>query len=180
MHSSKQNNPQHDREPVGLGDYVVREGECLESIAVKHGHFWETIWNDSANQEIRTVRLDHNVLMAGDRLTIKPIRIRQHPGSTETKHKFRRKGVPSTFKIQLLEEDGANTVTRVCDLEDLVRKLHDEVKNLKEEAAKSKFEERIEGMATQLNMHATNIKDFADASTRAPSISGRSSSSTNG
>ena len=57
-----------------------------------------------------------------------------------------------------------------------MRKLHDEVKNLKEEAAKSKFEERIEGMATQLNRHATDLKDFADASTRAPSSSGSSSS----
>ena len=45
---------QMDQGPVGQGNYIAREGQCMESIALKRGFFWETLSNNPNNAEIRT------------------------------------------------------------------------------------------------------------------------------
>lgn len=83
-------------------EHVVVSGECISSIAEAHGLFWETVWNDSANAELKRQRGNPNVLHAGDRLLIPARRPKEESGSTESKHRFKRKGVPARLLLKIM------------------------------------------------------------------------------
>jgi N-acetylmuramoyl-L-alanine amidase len=85
---------------LGSGDYVVQPGDCLTSIAARHGHFWQTLWELPANAELRAARVDPNVLLPGDRVTIPSIQVKQSECATGRKYVFRRRGVPAFLRLQ--------------------------------------------------------------------------------
>jgi hypothetical protein len=85
--------------PVGTGDRVVVSGECVISIAEETGHFWQKLWELPENEELRTLRKDPNVLLAGDRIHVPPIAPKEESVATEKRHRFRRKGVPSVLSV---------------------------------------------------------------------------------
>lgn len=89
--------------PVGKGDYVVKPGECISSIAYEHGHSWETILNDPANQELKRIRKDYHVLLPGDRVTIPPICQKQVSVETDKLHIFQLAGVREIFRMRFLD-----------------------------------------------------------------------------
>jgi hypothetical protein len=98
------------REPVGEGDREVLPGECVISIAEAAGHFWKTLWDLPENRELKSVRKDPNVLLAGDRIHVPAIRPKQESGATDQRHTFVRRGVPSVLRLKCahLDEPLAN------------------------------------------------------------------------
>lgn len=78
----------------------------MSSIAYEHGFFWETLWNLPENADLKSKRVDPNVLLAGDTVHIPDLGVKQHPGATSQRHKFKLKGVPETLSMKLLDLKG--------------------------------------------------------------------------
>lgn len=97
--------PRGTETPIGKGDYVVKPGDCISSIAYEHGHVWETILNHPANRELKEARKDHHILLPGDRLTIPPIQKKEVSAETNKRHPFLLKGFPEVFRLRLLDAD---------------------------------------------------------------------------
>lgn len=84
-------------------NYVIAQGDCIDSIALKHGFFPDTLWNHGQNAELKSLRKDPNVLYPGDKLFIPDIQIREVDKATEKRHRFRRKGVPAKLHLRFLK-----------------------------------------------------------------------------
>jgi N-acetylmuramoyl-L-alanine amidase len=83
----------------------VRQGDCIESIAVQTGFFWKTLWDHPQNQALQAAGREGQVLLPGDRVYVPPLRPKEEPGPTEKLHRFRRKGVPSKLVLILKDND---------------------------------------------------------------------------
>jgi hypothetical protein len=83
-------------------EHRVLQGECMTSIAIHYGFFWRTIWQLPENAEIEQLRGDPNALAPGDVVHIPDLRDTTVTRATDARHKFRRKGIPARFEVQLL------------------------------------------------------------------------------
>jgi hypothetical protein len=103
--------------PAGSGNYEVQQGDCMESIALDRGFFWETLWNHPDNLDLRKARKNPNVLREGDKVFLPELRPKQEAGATEQRHRFKRKGVPSKLRIVLRDEQNRPRVNEPYLLE---------------------------------------------------------------
>jgi len=87
-----------------MSQYTIKEGECLSSIAQRHGLFWQKIWDHPNNTELKR-RRDPNILYPGDVVFIPEKEKKQENGSTEQRHRFRKKGVPAKVRLRLKRND---------------------------------------------------------------------------
>ena len=56
---------------AAMQQHMVKEGECLDSIALDHGFAdWRTIYDHPKNTDLRSKRPDPNVIHPGDKLFI--------------------------------------------------------------------------------------------------------------
>ena len=90
--------------------HIVQKGDSIPSLAHDNGHFWETLWNHGGNAELKALRKNPNILAPEDEVEIPELRLKDHSGGTDQRHKFVRKGVPAKLKMQLflLGEPRAN------------------------------------------------------------------------
>lgn len=91
-------------DPVGQGDWTVERGDSIASIADLTGHFWQTIWNDPANEALKERRENPETLLPGDKVTIPPLRQKTESRETDLIHPFKRKGVPVKVVFTVAEQ----------------------------------------------------------------------------
>lgn len=84
-------------------DHQVQQGDCLLTIAEQYGFLWETVWNHSANAQLKNERKDPNVLRPGDVVRVPAIRLREYGRSTEARHRFRKKSNRAKVRVQVLD-----------------------------------------------------------------------------
>lgn len=80
--------------------YTVAQGDSLPSIGFAYGFAPDTLWNHSANADLKALRGDPNVLLPGDVVTIPDKRPRQSTCEIGRRHVFRRMAVPATLRVQ--------------------------------------------------------------------------------
>lgn len=88
-------------------NYTVEQYDCIDSIALAHGFFPETVWNHPNNATLKEKRKDQNVLLPGDVVVIPDKRTKELKAKSNTIHTYRRKGVPKLFSVQIKLPSGA-------------------------------------------------------------------------
>ena len=83
--------------------YTAKQGDCIHSIAFEKGFFPDTLWNHADNKSLKDLRKDPHVLLPGDVVSIPDKRLKEVSKPAESRHRFRRKGVPKQMRVQLLE-----------------------------------------------------------------------------
>lgn len=108
---------------VGQGDYIVKQGDCLSSIAAEHGFFWESLWDLPENGELKSVRKDPYILLPGDRVFIPPLRPKEETRPTDQVHTFKVKGVPERLHLIITDEEDQPLANRpyTLDIDDKQR-----------------------------------------------------------
>ncbi len=91
--------------------YKVKQGDCISSIAFKHGFFENTLWDHQDNAELKQTRKNMNHLEPGDIVNIPEIEIKEESAATEQTHQFRKKGVPAKLKIKILKQNALDEQT---------------------------------------------------------------------
>ncbi|MGZ5443997.1 MAG: peptidoglycan-binding domain-containing protein [Thermoanaerobaculia bacterium] len=87
--------------------WVIRPGDSVCSIAAASGHLPQTLWDDPANADLKAVRIDPELLVPGDRVSIPPIRPKTVACATGSSHVFRVAGRKATVTI-FVEDEAAD------------------------------------------------------------------------
>ncbi len=80
----------------------IRQGETIGGLAKKNGHLPATIWNHSANEELKRRRKNQNILLPNDWVFIPDKCMREESGGTETRHRFKLKTPSQTLLLQII------------------------------------------------------------------------------
>jgi hypothetical protein len=83
--------------------YTAGDNDCISSIAQDNGFFWQTIWNHPQNADLKALRKDPNVLMAGDAVFIPDLTVKGVAGGSGARHTFKLRGVPAIARFRFLE-----------------------------------------------------------------------------
>lgn len=83
--------------------YTVQQGDCMSSIGFANGFFWKTLWDLGENAALKALRKNPNVLLPGDVVYVPDLRPRQETRSANSRHQFKRKGVPELLRMKLLD-----------------------------------------------------------------------------
>jgi N-acetylmuramoyl-L-alanine amidase len=104
---SSRGEPKIERAAEGGKEYVVKQGDCLSSIAYQHGLPWEKAWNHPNNKDLRELRKDPNVLYPGDRVFVPGHQLRWETCVSGAKNCFVRTRSAKRLQFALKGADGA-------------------------------------------------------------------------
>lgn len=82
-------------------DHVVRQGECIMSIADRFGVSVDKIWNAPANAELKQKRTNPAALLPGDVVHVPDRTPRSEDCPAGQKHAFRRRGAWGRLALRL-------------------------------------------------------------------------------
>lgn len=83
--------------------HLLKQGQCISSIAFDYGFHPDTIWADPENKKLRDTYENPNVLPEGVQVHIRDLQNKEFDSGAEQRHRFRRRGVPEILHVQLLE-----------------------------------------------------------------------------
>jgi N-acetylmuramoyl-L-alanine amidase len=83
--------------------HTVVEGDSVIKLADIHGFFPDTLWNHPANAALKSKRKDMNELLPGDVVVIPDKKEKSQTVATGASHKFRRKGIPALYRLQVFD-----------------------------------------------------------------------------
>ena len=84
--------------------HLVKDGECIETIAFAYGFAPTTITRHPENGALLKERGSLDAMIPGDEIFIPDKQLKELPGATGKRHTFRRNGVPARFRVFLLQE----------------------------------------------------------------------------
>ena len=84
--------------------HVVKQGECIESIAFSEGFLWETLWDHPDNAALKEERKNPNTLLPGDQVSIPEKAPKSESVDTGCTHQFKRKCTLSPLRVRFLDE----------------------------------------------------------------------------
>lgn len=84
-----------------MSKVTVNQGQDIASIAHESGHFPDKIWNHPQNAALKAKRKTPNQLMPGDEVFVPELELKYESKATDQVHKFKVKGTPHKFKLQL-------------------------------------------------------------------------------
>ena len=87
-----------------MKNHTVKQGDCISSIADENGFFWETIWNDPGNKDLKELRKDPNILFPNDNVVVPDKKIKEVSEPTNEVHKYKLKNSPARLKLRILKE----------------------------------------------------------------------------
>jgi hypothetical protein len=85
--------------------HKVKQGDCILSIAAKHGFLWESVWNHPDNSELKKQRKNPNVLQTGDVVVIPDKEKKEESAGADQHHRFVKKGVPAKLRLKITRND---------------------------------------------------------------------------
>jgi len=84
--------------------YIVKQGDYLAKIADDHGlHSLDVIWNHADNADLKSLRVNPNVLFPGDKVVIPELEVREESGATEKRHRFRLNASALKLRVKVLD-----------------------------------------------------------------------------
>lgn len=99
--------------------HVIAQGQCISSLAEQYGFRPERVWDDDANEALRELRADPNILEPGDRIFIPERENKLVDCATNQTHRFVRHGVPAKLSLRLVDDGeghaGRPFVARIGD-----------------------------------------------------------------
>jgi hypothetical protein len=85
--------------------HVAKQGDTVIKLADQNGFFPPTIWDHPDNADLKQRRKDMNVLYPGDVVVIPDLREKIEKKATEQHHRFRRKGMPAFYRLQIFRHE---------------------------------------------------------------------------
>lgn len=85
--------------------HIVKQGDCISSIAYENGYGPATLWDADENADLREKRGDPNVLLPGDKVVLPDKEMVTTTHATGKRYTFVRRGVPEKLRLQFLLDD---------------------------------------------------------------------------